>query len=154
MLWSDLTKVCPSEEGISPRGDVTFVVVSFHRDLHHQAQPRYIRHAVKWSTYCLCCCYLLVIKVQDHCKRDISLYKKTLSCRMDNKGESGLTRNRWQRLIKRQQKQKVDAIENAVKVEENTIPRLQAMWVIIWLGQILWRKTVVFHKIHYVTLMT
>lgn len=50
---------------------------------------------------------------------------------MDNASDTRATRNRWQRLLKGRQKQKVDAIENVAKYDKNAVLMLHIMWVII-----------------------
>lgn len=46
---------------------------------------------------------------------------------MDNLSDDKVTRDRWQRLLKGQQKQKVKTGQNIVKDAENTIQRLHIM---------------------------
>lgn len=55
---------------------------------------------------------------------------------MDNLGDNMVTKNRWQRLLKGQQKRKVKTGQNVVKDAEDTIQRLHIMWVeICWSRQ-------------------
>lgn len=46
---------------------------------------------------------------------------------MDNTSDTRATRNRWQRLLKGRQKQKVDVIENVAKYDKNAIHMLHIM---------------------------
>lgn len=46
---------------------------------------------------------------------------------MDNLSDDRVTRNRWQRLLKGQQKQKEETGQNIGKDAENTIQRLHIM---------------------------
>ncbi|XP_056904564.1 cyclic nucleotide-gated cation channel alpha-4 isoform X2 [Takifugu flavidus] len=47
---------------------------------------------------------------------------------MDNTSDTRPTRNRWQRLLKGRQKQKVDVIENVAKYDKNAINMLDIIW--------------------------
>ncbi|XP_011605557.2 cyclic nucleotide-gated cation channel alpha-4 isoform X1 [Takifugu rubripes] len=47
---------------------------------------------------------------------------------MDNTSDTRPTRNRWQRLLKGRQKQKVDVIENVAKYDKNAIHMLHIIW--------------------------
>lgn len=46
---------------------------------------------------------------------------------MDNLSDNMVTKNRWQRLLKGQQKRKVKTEQNVVKDAEDTIQRLHIM---------------------------